>query len=48
MLEVEKLDSELYNAKYGVSKIGDAIAIWNQIKNQPEILKEAVKIKKNK
>ncbi len=48
MLEIEKVDDELYRAMYGFKKIGDAHIIWETIKSKPEILKEAVKIKRNK
>ena len=48
MLEIEKLDDQLYTARYGVPKVGDANSIWEQIKSKPEILREAVKIKRNK
>lgn len=48
MVEMEKLDDELYGAMYGLPKIGDAYAIWEQIKSKPEILREAVKIRRNK
>ena len=48
MLEIEKLDNELYNALYGLPKIGDVGTIWGKIKSNPKILREAVKIKRNK
>ncbi len=48
MLEIKKVDDELYRAMYGVPRIGDAHIIWETIKNKPEILREAVKIKRNK
>ncbi len=48
MSEIEKLDDELYGAKYGIPNIKDAYIIWEQIKRRPEILREAVKIKRNK
>ena len=48
MLEIEKIDDELYKAMYGLPKIGDAHIIWETIKSKPEISREAVKIKRNK
>lgn len=48
MIEIEKLDDKLYRAMYGLPKVGDASIIWEQIKSKPEILREAVKIKRNK
>lgn len=48
MTDIEKIDNELYIAKYGLPKVGDADAIWEQIKSNPEVLREAVKIRKDK
>lgn len=48
MLEIEKVDDELYRAMYGLPRIEDAHIIWETIKGKPEILREAVKIKRNK
>ena len=48
MLEIEKLDNELYYAMYGLEKDKDASTLWEKIKSNPEILREAVKIKRNK
>lgn len=48
MLDIEKLDDQLYIARFGIPKVGDADAIWNQIKENTGILREAVKIKRNK
>ena len=48
MVDIDKLDNEFYIARYGSPKVGDANAIWNQIKSNPEVLREAVKIKRNK
>lgn len=48
MADIEKIDYELYIAKYGLPKVGDADAIWEQIKSNPEILREAVKTRKDK
>lgn len=48
MTDIEKIDNELYIARYGLPRIGDANAIWTQIKSNPEVLREAVKIRRNK
>lgn len=45
---IEKLDNELYGATYGHPRVGDYEEIWAKIKSNPEILREAVKIKRNK
>lgn len=48
MIDIEKIDGKLYTARYGLPKIGDANAIWTQIKSDSEVLRAAVKIKKNR
>ena len=48
MVDIEKIDNELYIARYGLPRIGDANAIWTQIKSNSEVLREAVKIRRNK
>lgn len=48
MLDIKKIDNELYGATYGMPRVGDVNAIWDQIKSNPEVLREAVKIKRNK
>lgn len=55
MENIEKLDTELYlsiyNLKYGnniVKNTKDFKELWKMIKSDPEILSEAVKIKRNK
>lgn len=48
MTEIEKLDDELYRAMYGHGNSKDFYTIWGQIKSRTEILREAVKIKRNK
>ena len=48
MVDIKKTDDELYIARYGLPRVGDANAIWNQIKSNSEVLREAVKIKRNK
>ena len=47
MVDIEKLDNELYGATYG--RISDDYnEIWARIKNNPEVLREAVQVKKDK
>lgn len=48
MTELRKIDNELYRALYGIPKVGDAEAIWNSIKINDEILKEAIQVEKDK
>lgn len=48
MTELRKIDNELYRSLYGIPKVGDAEAIWNSIKTNDEILKEAIQIEKDK
>ncbi len=48
MVDIEKIDNELYIARYGLPRIGDAEDLWNQIKSNSEVLREAVKIRRNK
>jgi len=48
MTELRKIDSELYCALYGIPKIGNAQVIWDNIKNNDEILREAIKVEKDK
>ncbi len=48
MLDIEKLDNELYGACYRIPKKENAEEIWNKIKNNKEILREAVKVIRNK
>jgi len=48
MIDIKKLEDDLYIARYGLPKIGDANDIWTQIKSNPEVLREAVKIRRNK
>lgn len=48
MLDIEKLDNELYIARYGIPRIGDANSIWNRIRGNSDVLMEAVKVSKNK
>ena len=46
--ELEKLDDQLYKARYGIPITGSFNEIWTKIKNNKEILREAVKTKRNK
>ena len=48
MLDIEKLDDELYAAAYRLPSVDDFDIVWKNIKEQPEILRQAVKIKRNK
>lgn len=48
MLDIEKIDNELYIARYGIPRIGDANSIWNRIRGNSDVLLEAVKVRKNK
>lgn len=48
MIEIEKIDDVLYKSAYGIPRIGNYQEIWGQIKNNPEILREATKIKRDK
>lgn len=48
MTDIEKLDDTLYIAAYGLPKKGDVKQIWEEIKKDPEVLREAVEIKKDK
>jgi len=48
MIDIIKIDDELYKSKYGLPKSGNYKEIWSNIKNNREILKEAIKIKKDK
>lgn len=48
MNNIEKLDDQLYKSIYGINKVGDYNEIWTSIKRNPEILREAVQIKRDK
>lgn len=48
MINIEKIDNELYKAMYGLPKAGNMNDIWGKIKSNPQILREAVKIRRNK
>ena len=39
MLDIEKLDDELYAAAYGLPSVDDFDIVWKNIKEQPEILR---------
>ncbi len=45
---LENLEKYLYIAVHGLPKKGDAKAIWESIKSQTNILKEAIEIRKDK
>lgn len=48
MVDIEKLDDVLYKSIYGRPRVGDYNEIWNKIKSNPEILREAMQVKKDK
>ena len=48
MIDIEKLDDELYKSIYGKPKTGDYNEIWTRIKSNPEVLREAVQIQRDK
>lgn len=48
MLDIEKLNNELYKAVYVLRSEEEYRRIWNQIKSNPNILKEAIQVKRNK
>ena len=48
MKDIEKIDDELYKSKYCFQKFRNYREIWSNIKNNKEILQEAIKIKKDK
>lgn len=48
MVDIEKIDDNLYKAVYGRPRIGKYDEIWNKVKNSKEILREAVQTKRDK
>lgn len=48
MVDIEKFDDELYLAAYGLPRVGNYEDIWNNIKSNPEILREVVKVRRDK
>ena len=48
MTDIEKLDDILYKSIYGIPRAGDYNEIWSKIKSNSEVLREAVKVKKDK
>lgn len=48
MEQMKELENQFYKARYGLPKEGNEITIWEEIKKSPEVLREAVKIKRNK
>lgn len=48
MVNIEKLDDVLYKSIYGNPRSGNYNEIWTKIKNNPNILREAVQIKRDK
>lgn len=47
-MNVEKIDNELYGSIYGKPRKGNFEEIWNRIKNDDELLREAVKVVRDK
>lgn len=43
-----RLENALYGAIYGVPQTGDFKTIWNEIKKNPELMRQAVQVKRNK
>lgn len=48
MVDIEKLDDELYRSRYGRPRVGDYNEIWERIKSNPEVLQEAVQVRRDK
>lgn len=48
MSKVKGLDNELYKSMYGSPRVGDSKEIWNEIKSDPDVLRESVQITKDK
>lgn len=48
MVDIEKLDDVLYKSIYGRPRVGDYNEIWSRIKSNPEVLREAVQVKRDK
>lgn len=46
--KLELLDNQLYVAIYGMPKKGNVTEIWDSIKSDQDLLKEAIKVKRNK
>ena len=47
-MDIKKIDDRLYIAAYGIPRVGNYEEIWNGIKNNKEVLSEAIKIEKDK
>ena len=48
MVDIEKLDDVLYKSIYERPRAGDYNEIWSRIKSNPEVLREAVQVKRDK
>ena len=48
MVDIEKIDDVLYKSVYGRPRTGDYYEIWSRIKSNPEVLREAVQVKRDK
>ncbi len=47
-MDIKKIEAELYLSKHNIPRNGDCEELWNRIKNNAEILKEAIKTTKDK
>ena len=48
MIDIEKIDDTLYKSIYGIPRVGDYNEIWSRIKSNSEVLREAVRVKRDK
>ena len=48
MVDIEKIDDELYKAAYIIKEASDCNEVWERIKSSSNILREAVQVKKDK
>ena len=48
MIDIEKIDNELYGAIYALPMVDNKRKIWNRIKKNSDILREAVEVRRNK
>ena len=48
MVNIDMLDNELYNSIYVYPRIGDYKEVWSRIRNNKEVLREAIQVTKDK
>lgn len=48
MVNIDMLDKELYNSIYVYPRIGDYKEVWSRIRNNKEVLREAIQVTKDK